>query len=100
MNSSENSNGFVKKWQVVLLTISVAITIVSLLIHEAVVNAQTEQRVTSMEHHIDYDDTVFERRDVVEQRLQYIEETEHRIEELQKAQNAELQTILMQSRRP
>lgn len=97
--NNNGKNGFVKKWHLVTALVTVSITIIGFGFRVGVVDAQFEDRMGSIERHVDYDDTVLARKDVLDQRLQNIENEEHKIEMLQQAQNDELQKILLENRR-
>lgn len=95
---TSQDNGVVKRWQLVLGTASVVLTMATFVFRAGVLNAQLEQRMTSIEHRMDYDETVLARKDVIEQRLLNIEEEEKRIEKLEQDRNDELRNAVRDRR--
>lgn len=95
----QNGNAYVRKWQLVASGLALAIAIGGGLFRAGAKDEQLEMKIAAVERHVDYDDLVLARKDVIEQRLLYIEEEEKKIETLQAQQNDEVRRFILEHRR-
>ena len=88
-------NGSLQKWHVYVALASVLLACGSVVFKAGFSDAQINERMNSIEKHLDYDDTVFVRADVVNAKLATVEEMQHRIEGMQDQQSKTLEELLL-----
>jgi hypothetical protein len=92
---SRGPNGTLQKWHVYVTLASVVLACFSVAFKAGFSDAQINGRMNAIEKHLDNDDMVFVRADVVNAKLSTVEEMQHRIEGMQDQQSKTLEEMLL-----
>ena len=103
MSGNGNDTITFKRWHVGLGSLlAVGLYVTSFIFRVGGTDTATRMRLDAIEKHLDYDDSVFVRKDggfaLIEQRLAYVEAQENRIETEQEQQTQQLEKLLARER--
>jgi hypothetical protein len=91
-----NEDGaLLQRWQIYSALAGFVLTCGGIVFWAGASNARLEDRQGQLEKHVDYDDAVFVRADVLSVKLESIQETQRRIEGIQEEQSKTLEQLLL-----